>query len=210
MFESLTGLGLATSAGLNAYIPLLTIGLLARFTDLITPPSGWQWLSSGWVLVILGVLLLVEVVADKIPTVDHLNDVLQTVVRPTAGGLAFGAASSSQTVTVDDPAAFFASNQWLPIAAGVVIALTVHTAKATVRPVVNATTFGFGAPVISVIEDVASVTVSAAAIVLPVLVIVLVLLLVAGFWLAARTLRRRRAARRLARVRSGRTPPVVR
>ena len=97
------GAGLAASAGLNAYIPLLTMGLLARYTDLIDLPIGWQWLANGWVIAILALLLAIEVVADKVPVVDHVNDVVQTVVRPTAGGLAFGAGSASETVTVDDP-----------------------------------------------------------------------------------------------------------
>src|SRR5258705_4919327 len=109
--QLLTGIGLATSAGLNAYIPLLMIGLLGRFTNFIELPSSWSWLENGWVLAILGVLLAIEFVADKIPVVDHVNDLVQTVVRPTAGGLAFGAASSSSTVTVSNPGDFFSSNQ---------------------------------------------------------------------------------------------------
>ena len=72
-------------------------------SDLIDLPAGWEWLSNGWVMVILALLLAVEVVADKVPVVDHVNDMVQTVVRPTAGGLAFGAGSSSETVTVTDP-----------------------------------------------------------------------------------------------------------
>ena len=40
MFEVLTGAGLAAAAGLNAYIPLLAIGLLSRFTDLVSLPPG--------------------------------------------------------------------------------------------------------------------------------------------------------------------------
>ena len=79
------------------------MGLLARYTDAIDLPNGWQWLSNGWVLAILALLLAVEMVADKVPVVDHVNDIVQTVVRPTAGGLAFGAGSASETVTVADP-----------------------------------------------------------------------------------------------------------
>jgi hypothetical protein len=130
VLEALTGSGLAASAGLNAYIPLLIMGLMGRYTDLMDLPSGWQWLTNGWVIAILVVLLIIEVVADKVPVVDHVNDVVQTVVRPTAGGLAFGAGSSSETVTVSDPGAFFGSHQWVPVAAGVVIALVVHGVKA--------------------------------------------------------------------------------
>ena len=196
MLEALTGTGLAASAGLNAYIPLLTMGLLARYTDTIDLPGGWQWLSNGWVIAILAVLLAVEVVADKIPVVDHVNDIVQTVVRPTAGGLAFGAGSSSETVTVSDPGAFFGSHQWVPVAAGVVIALCVHGVKSASRPVVNATTAGVGAPVASTAEDFGSVVLSLLAILLPVLVLLGLVVLVLGGWWVLRRRRQRKRERR--------------
>jgi hypothetical protein len=198
--ELLTGTGLAASAGLNAYIPLMVIGLLARYTDLIDLPAGWQWLSNGWVLVILGVLLAIEVVADKIPLVDHANDVVQTVVRPTAGGLAFGAGASSDTVRVTDPGSFFTSNQWVPVVLGVVIALVVHGAKAAARPVVNATTAGLGTPIISTAEDATSVFMSVIAIILPMLVLLLLVGMVFGFAGLVRRRRRRRDELRAARA----------
>ncbi|GAB3089778.1 DUF4126 domain-containing protein [Micromonospora schwarzwaldensis] len=201
MLEVLTGSGLAASAGLNAYIPLMLMGLLARYTDLIELPSGWQWLGNGWVLLILAVLLAVEMVADKVPVVDHVNDMVQTVVRPTAGGLAFGAGSGSETVTVSDPDTFFSTHQWVPVVVGVFIALGVHLLKAAARPVVNATTAGFGAPVASTAEDATSVLMSVVAILLPVLVLVFAVGLVAfAVWLVRRRRgrRRERAAARAA------------
>ncbi|WBB79484.1 DUF4126 domain-containing protein [Micromonospora sp. WMMD882] len=196
MFELLTGTGLAASAGLNAYVPLLTVGLLARYTDLLDLPAGWQWLGDGWVIAILAVLLAVEVVADKVPVVDHFNDVVQTVVRPTAGGLAFGAGAGAETVTVDDPGGFFSSPGWAPVVVGVLIALGVHLVKAAARPVVNATTAGVGAPVASTAEDAASVVMSVVAILLPVLVLVFLagLALFVG-WVVRRRTERRRARR---------------
>ncbi|MEV6596892.1 DUF4126 domain-containing protein [Actinoplanes sp. NPDC051346] len=194
MLEVLTGGGLAASAGLNAYVPLLVMGVLARWTTAVDLPSGWQWLSNGWVLLILAVLLAVEVVADKVPVVDHVNDVVQTVVRPTAGGLAFGAGASSETVTVADPGAFFGSHQWVPVAAGVFIAFCVHALKAASRPVVNATTAGVGAPVVSTAEDITSVLLSLLAILLPVLVLLaLVALVLFAMWVIRRRRRRGRA-----------------
>ncbi|MEW2428164.1 DUF4126 domain-containing protein [Micromonospora sp. NPDC047644] len=193
MFEVLTGTGLAASAGLNAYIPLLILGLLGRYTDLIDLPSGWTWLGNGWVIAIMAVLLAVEMVADKVPVVDHINDVVQTVVRPTAGGLAFGAGSSSETVTVSDPGSFFSSHQWVPVVTGVLLALGVHLLKSAARPVINATTAGIGAPVASTAEDATSVVVSLVAIVLPVLVLVaLVGLAFFAFWFLRRRSDRRR------------------
>ena len=198
MLELLTGTGLATSAGLNAYIPLLMIGLLGRFTNLITLPAGWQWLQNGWVIGILVALLAIEFVADKIPLVDHVNDVVQTVVRPTAGGLAFGAASSSQTVTVSNPAEFFSTNQWMPIVAGMVISFVVHGMKAAARPVVNASTGGLGAPVASTVEDIFRVAMPFASISSPVLIVVFLIVLV-GMFVAMRRRRKRKKAEKLAR-----------
>ncbi|WP_328461821.1 DUF4126 domain-containing protein [Actinoplanes sp. NBC_00393] len=193
MFEALTGTGLAASAGLNAYIPLLTMGLLARYTEAISLPAGWSWLSNGWTLIILGLLLTIEVVADKVPVVDHMNDVVQTFVRPTAGGLAFGAGSASETVTVSDPGSFFTSHQWVPIVVGGLIALGVHGIKSASRPVVNASTAGIGAPVASTAEDFGSVVMSVVAIVLPILVLIgLVVLLWSAVWVVRRRRRRRR------------------
>lgn len=196
MLEALTGTGLAASAGLNAYIPLLVMGLLARFTNAIDLPNGWQWLSNGWVLGILAVLLAIEVVADKVPVLDHVNDVVQTVVRPTAGGIVFGAGSSSQTATVTDPGSFFGSHQWVPIAAGVLIAFGVHGVKAASRPVINATTAGFGAPVASTAEDIGSIVMSLLAILLPILVLLgLVLLVSSAVWVIRRRRLRKRERR---------------
>ena len=193
MLEALTGTGLATAAGLNAYIPLIVIGALARWTDLVDTPAGWEWLSNGWVLVVLAVLLALEVVADKIPGVDSVNDVVQTVVRPVAGGIAFGAGSSSQTATVTDPEAFVQSGQWVPVVIGIVLALGVHAAKATARPVVNVATLGAGAPVASTVEDATSVGLSFAAILAPLLVLIALVALVV-VWFRFRARRRRGAS----------------
>jgi hypothetical protein len=194
VLELLTGLGLATSSGLNAYIPLLLVGLLNRYTDLIKLPADWSWLSNGWTLAILAALLAVEMVADKIPVVDHVNDVIQTAVRPTSGGLVFGASASAQTVTVSDPGNFFSNHQWIPVLLGIVISFTVHVMKSVARPIINVSTAGFGAPVASTVEDVISVSMSLIAIVLPFLVLIGIGLLI--WWFV--TMRRRRKAKKAA------------
>jgi hypothetical protein len=199
VLEVLTGTGLAASAGLNAYIPLLIVGLLGRYTELIGLPPSWQWLENPWVLGILGILLAVEFIADKIPAVDHVNDVLQTVVRPTSGGLVFGAASMSETTAVSDPDTFFSSNQWVPVVTGILISLGVHGMKATARAGVNTVTLGLGAPVVSTVEDIISVGMSLTAILLPLLVVVFVVVLLVLFWWGLRRRRRRRSERLAAR-----------
>ena len=194
MLEILTGTGLAFAAGLNAYIPMLLLGLGARFLDFVQLPAGWAWLENEWVLGILGVLLVIEFFADKIPAVDSVNDVIQTVVRPASGGIVFGSGSASETAAVTDPAAFFSSNQWVPIVTGVVIALLVHGAKTAVRPALNVATFGIAAPVLSFFEDVSSVFLSVFALLVPVLVVAAVAGLVVLFVVLLR--KRRMAATR--------------
>lgn len=176
--NALAGLGLASAAGLNAYIPALLTALLARFTDLVTLPKEFEFLSSGWVLATLTVLLVIEEVVDKIPGADHINDVVQSVVRPASGAVLFAAGSEQ----------IFGDNTWLALLVGLVVALTVHSTKAIGRGAVNVTTAGVGAPVASVIEDVVSLTTAIVAIVAP----ILILGFIAVFAWAARAVYRRR------------------
>lgn len=194
--ELLTGAGLATAAGLNAYIPLLLFGLGARFFDWVQLPPAWAWLSNEWVLVVIGVLLVLEIVADKIPAVDSVNDIVQTVVRPTAGGILFGAGTGSQTVAVTDPADFFTSNAWVPVAIGVILSLTVHVTKTMARPAANAASLGLAAPVLSTIEDGVSLALAFVAIVLPILVILGIIGVVIGAIALVRRSRRRKREKR--------------
>ena len=175
--EVLTGLGLASAAGLNAYVPLLALALLARWTELVELPAAWAWLQDPWSIGILTVLLVVEVTADKVPGLDHVNDLLQTVVRPVSGGLVVGA-GTDQASLVQDPSAWVSSGDWVPVVAGAGIALAVHLLKAGGRAVVNATTAGLGAPVASTVEDVLAVGLSLVALLGPVLVPLLLLVVV--------------------------------
>lgn len=167
-----TAFGLSASAGLNAYIPLLVVGVIAHYTDWIELSAPWDLLANPWILILLGVLLIIEMLADKVPAVNHINDIIQTFVRPTAGAIAF--AASANVITNLHPV--------LALAIGLLVAGSVHTAKsAVVRPVVTATTGGAGNVPVSIAEDVASTVVSFLSIVVPVLVAVVVCVLAA--WL---------------------------
>ena len=168
--------GLSASAGLNAYIPLFVVGLLAHYTDLIKLQSPWDTLSNPWILILLGVLLIIEMLADKVPAVNHVNDVIQTVVRPAAGAVAF--AASANVVTDMNPV--------LALACGLLVAGGVHAAKAlVVRPAVTATTGGAANVPVSILEDVVSTVVSVLSIILPILIGTLLVVVFAFFvwWL---------------------------
>jgi hypothetical protein len=106
-------------------------------------------------------------VADKIPAVDHVNDVIQTVVRPAAGGLLAVSASGEGTVS-----------PVLLLVAGVLIAGGVHAVKASARPVVNVSTAGTGAPVVSTLEDIGAAIMTVLALLVPVLAAVLIIAIV--------------------------------
>jgi hypothetical protein len=190
--ELMTGLGLATAAGLNAYIPMLLLGLMGRFTSLVNLPTGWSWLENGWVLAIVAVLLAVEIVADKVPALDSINDTVQTFVRPTSGGIVFGSGTAAQTAAISDPAEFARTGQWVPVIIGVVTALAVHLTKTAVRPAANVATAGVAAPVLSTLEDITSVSLTFIAILIPALVLII---LIALIWAAVWLLRKRRRRR---------------
>jgi hypothetical protein len=192
VIEFIVGSSLAAAAGLNAWMPLFLLGLADRFVPAVELPTSWSWLSSDLALWIVGALLVLEIVADKIPALDSVNDLIQSIIRPAAGGVAFGAGASAQTVAVDDPASFFSSGSWIPIVTGIAIALVVHVVKATARVAANATTGGLAAPVLSTAEDGASFILAASAIVIPVLAAILLV----GLAVLAIVLLRRRARKR--------------
>ncbi len=168
--------GLSASAGLNAYIPLFIVGLLAHYTDLIKLQSPWDTLANPWILILLGVLLIIEMLADKVPAVNHINDLIQTIVRPAAGAIAF--AASANVITDVHPV--------LALACGLLVAGSVHAAKAlAVRPAVTATTGGAGNVPVSILEDVVSAVVSFLSILLPIIVgtLLIVVLALVIWWL---------------------------
>jgi len=169
-----TAFGLSASAGLNAYIPLLVVGVTAHYTDWITLSNPWDLLANPWVLIVLGILVIIEMLADKIPAVNHINDVIQTFVRPAAGAIAF--AASAKVITDIHPI--------LALISGLLVAGSVHAVKAVaVRPVVTATTGGAGNVPVSIAEDIISTVMSILAIVIPILVaIMLILMIVLFFW----------------------------
>jgi len=190
VLEFLTGTGLAVAAGLNAYVPLLALGLAGKFLTFVSLPAGWNWLSNDWVLGIIAVLLVIEIVADKIPVVDSINDWVQAVVRPASGGIVFGTGAASETLAVADPASFFSGSQWIPIATGIAMALGVHVAKSSVRPLLNSLTGGIAAPVASSLEDLGSVLLSVLALLLPILVVAVIAVSVVTLVLAVRRMLR--------------------
>jgi hypothetical protein len=180
LFGIMTAFGLSASAGLNAYIPLLVVGVIAHYTDWIKLSTPYNLLANPWVLIVVGVLLIIEMLADKIPAINHVNDIIQTGIRPAAGAIIF--AASAHAITNVNPV--------IAIICGLLVSGSVHVVKsAAVRPAVTATTGGAANVPVSIAEDLVATVVSILSIVIPVLVVVFLVIFVAliiwWFWLRA-------------------------
>ena len=165
-----TAFGLSASAGLNAYLPLLVVALMAKYTTLIKLNEPWDVMTSWWVIGALTVLLLIEMTVDKIPAVDSINDIIQTIGRPVAGAILF-AASSGVVGNVHPVLAFIA---------GLILAGGVHVVKATARPAVTATTAGVGNWLVSLVEDILALIAAILSILVPIIIVLII-----GFMLLA-------------------------
>ena len=171
--------GLSASAGLNAYIPLLVIALSARFfPQYITLSEPFDLIASTPAIVVLVVLLIIEVLADKVPAIDHLNDIIGMFVRPVAGAVLF--AASTQTVTFLNPT--------VALILGFFVAGATHGVKATTRPMITASTGGVGNPVVSTLEDIAALVTTLVALLAPLLIALAMIVFAVLFllWLGRR------------------------
>lgn len=184
----LTSIGLALPAGLNAWIPMLILALSDRFTDQIELAEPYDFISSNPGIIIILLLLPIELVADKIPGVDHISDIIHTFVRPLVGAfMAAAVADASQDVNV-----------YLAALLGVTGAGATHAVKMSTRPVITGSTGGVGNPIASMIEDAVAGLSSMIAIFLPFLLLILLPLL--GFALVMTWRRLRRGSARLRAV----------
>jgi hypothetical protein len=178
----LTSLGLSTAAGLNAYIPFLTVGVLSRSTDVIDLPEPWDALSDPVVLGIVGVVGLADFIGDKVPVVDHVLHAIGLAVAPIAGGLLALASASA-----------FDLDPGVAAGMGIVAALATQAGRTAARPVSTATTGGGGNPAVSLAEDGVSGILSVTALFWPIVTAVLAVLVLVAVYLLWRKWRQLRS-----------------
>ncbi|QFP75657.1 DUF4126 domain-containing protein [Deinococcus sp. AJ005] len=177
----LSSLGLSGAAGLNAYVPLLVVGLLSRM-GVMHLNEPFNLLGNPWVLLAVGVIGLLDFVGDKIPGIDTVLHLVGGLVNTAAGAILFAA----QAGVADVPPA-------LSLALGVIVAGGVHATRTVVRPVATATTGGLGNPVVSTLEDGTSLLLSLLAVFVPILAVILLAAVVfIGYRLWTRLRGRRR------------------
>ncbi|MFM7062696.1 MAG: DUF4126 domain-containing protein [Actinomycetes bacterium] len=181
----LGSIGLGAASGLNAWIPLFGLGVAERL-GLVTLTAPYDRVGSTPALVVLGALLVIDLVGDKVPVVDHVLHVVGMVVAPVSGAVMLLAQENLLSQ----------SHPGLAAAAGVALGGTVHLSRSAVRPVVTAGTAGAGNPVVSAVEDIVSLALTVLAVLVPVLAFVALLVGSVVLWRKVRAWRRARAARR--------------
>ena len=162
----ISGLGLSSSAGLNAYLPLVILGIAQQMGFIHLEGDVPEFITSPPALLVFTILLFVEMTVDKIPGVDSVNDVVNTVIRPAAGTLLMYTSLTGMGSNLDPEAILV-----LSVLSGGVSAGGVHTTKAVTRPVITVSTGGIGNAIMSVLEDIVSFTIAIFALLIPVIIL---------------------------------------
>ena len=174
--------GLAGAAGLNATLPLVIVSLLAR-VGLIHLAPPFDALETDIAFYGLLVLAVVEFAVDKVPALDSVGHAVMLPVSAAAGSILF----ASQTGAVDNMNPGVAV--LVSVIAGGGVAATVHTVRATVRPVAN---LGLMGPPLSLVEDATAAVLAVAAALVPIVVPFLFVLVVVAavlLWQRRRSVR---------------------
>jgi uncharacterized membrane protein len=158
---------LTTTTGIRALLPLALVSIAAHFGYIHTPPE-FHWLGSTNVTVIIIAMAAVEILADKIPLIDHALHFVQIVTKPAAAAILVGGTAHPQSHD-----ALIAL-----MVLGALNALGVHAFTSSVRVASTATTAGLANPLLSVMEDVSVVFLSVLAFVTPFIAAVLCLIVV--------------------------------
>jgi len=175
------GFALAATVGLRTFLPLLAGGLLARF-GYVDLGHSFEWMQTTPALIVFGSAALFEVLADKVPGLDHALHVVESFVKPVAGTLV----AASLFTNLDPMTAVV-----IGLVGGGTIAGAVHVAKGTTRAASTMLTGGLGNPVLSIFDDVLAVGGIIMAVLAPIIAALIVLVVVIG---AVRLIAKRRRA----------------
>jgi hypothetical protein len=172
--------GLALSSGVNTYLPLFLLALLARFGHVIHLSPRFAWLVSDQAIFILGALALCEILAQKFPVLDNVWDLLHTFLRPLAGAVAAGATLNTNN----------AVEVMLAMVMGGALAAAAHSTKSGLRLMSTSKSYGAANFAISVGEDAGVLTTTLLSLYAPWVMLAIVIIFVVVFaFLGPRILR---------------------
>lgn len=172
-------LGASWVSGINLYATVATLGLLSRFANLKLP-GELDVVTNWWVIGVALFMFVVEFVADKVPVVDSVWDVIHTFIRIPAGAVIAATAFGE----------FDRSVQVIALLVGGGLALSSHGTKAATRALINTSPEPFSNVVVSLAEDVLVIVAIVLALFLPVVVFFVIGAGVAfSLWILPRVLR---------------------
>ncbi|HYO62241.1 MAG TPA: DUF4126 domain-containing protein [Pyrinomonadaceae bacterium] len=174
-------LGAAWTSGINLYATVAVLGLLQRYELVGRLPGGLDALDNWWVIGVALALYCVEFVADKVPYVDSVWDVVHTFVRVPAGAVLALAATADLDPTV----------RVVAVLLGGGLALSTHGTKATVRAAANVSPEPVTNWSLSLVEDAFAIGAVALAALHPVVILAVILIfLIVLAWVLPKVLRR--------------------
>jgi uncharacterized membrane protein len=172
-------LGSAWTSGINLYATVTVLGLLQKF-GAARLPGGLEVLDNWWIIGVAGFLYLVEFVADKVPYVDSVWDVIHTFIRVPAGAIVAYAATTEMDASVHVIATLLGGG----------LALSSHGTKAAVRATANLSPEPFSNWALSLFEDGVAILGAVLAVIAPVLILIVIgIFLLFFFWFVPKVLR---------------------
>jgi hypothetical protein len=157
-------MGSAWLSGINLYATVLTLGLLQRF-HVAQLPGDLGYISHTWVLAVAGGLYILQFLADKVPAVDSVWDMIHTFIRIPAGAVLAATAFAH----------FDPKVRIIALLLGGGIALTSHGTKTATRLAANTSPEPFSNVALSLIGDAVTVGGSVLMAIHPVILIGIVL-----------------------------------
>lgn len=177
------GFALAACVGLRTFLPLFVAGLLARTGYVALGPS-FEWMESTPALVVFGSALVFEILADKVPVLDHALHAVEAFVKPAAATLL-----AASLFTNLDPL----TAMTLGLIGGGAIAGAVHAVKGTTRLASSAATGGLANPFLSLADDILATVGTFLAFLVPILAALAVIVAIVAIAVYFSRGRRRRS-----------------
>ena len=187
------GLALSAACGLRVFVPLLVLSVAAK-VGMLALGTSLGWIGSTEAIIAFSVATVLEIVAYKVPWLDHILDTVASPAAVMAGTIV----SASQIGAISGVSPLMQWSCALIVGGG--IAGLMQTGSVSTRVASTVVTGGMANPFISIIQTVMAIVTSVLAVLVPILAIVLVaiMLFAAGivvFWIA-----RARRSRRVATV----------
>jgi hypothetical protein len=177
------GFALAACVGLRTFLPLFIAGLLARTGYVALGPS-FEWMESTPALVVFGSAVVFEILADKVPGLDHALHAVEAFVKPAAATLL-----AASLFTNLDPLMAMT----LGLIGGGAIAGAVHAVKGTTRLASSAATGGLANPFLSLADDILATAGTFLAFLVPILAALAVIVAIVAIAVYFSRGRRRRS-----------------